>query len=135
MRVYLYLFGLIFLASNCEPADVLKVDFDVKGIWTIEKVFSNDYWGGRSYWKNSNYLKQIKFTSDQQFYAKAGNDFELIGSYKVLSENMLEITWDNPKYPQYPTFIKTYEITSAGQLILSTGYTSGVISEKFKRLN
>ena len=135
MKVYIYSLGLLFLVCNCENNDTSEINYDLRGTWTIEQLYSDDYWGGSPYWKNSDFLKQLKFTDDQKYYVKLTNDFELIGTYKVLSENMLEITWDKPKYPQYPTFTKPYKVESNGRLILSTGFTSTIISEKYRRID
>ena len=101
-------------------------------MWTVEQVYSNDFWGGPLYWKNTDWEKQIKFTADSKYYQQTNNDLELTGTYKVVSEKLLEITWDKPLVPLSPTFQISYEFDDSGHLTISTGTTEGVVLEKYK---
>ncbi len=116
MKSYTFATGLLilFFLCRCEhPESVKPIGLD--GMWTIEQVLSNDFWGGPYYWKNIEPEKQVKFTSSK-YYKKTSIDFELIGSYRVLSEGKIEITWDQPPNPEYPTFQWDYEFDSEGRL-------------------
>lgn len=136
MRVSVYLFVIVILSFSCEDNDVpTPISKNLVGTWTLVEIYANDYWGGRTNWKRPDYSKQVRFTSDKIFYSKTTGDFLRIGTFEIISDDMLEITRDNPTNPQHPTFHKPYKIGSDGRLILSTGYTSGVISEKYKRID
>ena len=101
-------------------------------MWTVEQVYSNDHWGGPLYWRNTDWGKQIKFTADNKYYQLTSNDFELIGTYKIVSEKLIEITWDKPLVPQYPTYQISYGFDNSGHLTISTGTYEGVVLEKYK---
>jgi hypothetical protein len=133
MRFSIYFFVLV-LVTGCTYRELplLPVNKDVKGVWTVEQVYSNDYWGGPLYWRNTDWGKQIKFTPDLKYYQRTNGDFELIGSYKIVSEKNLEITWDKPLDPQHPTYQINYEFDNSDHLTISTGTYEGVVLEKYK---
>lgn len=127
---YVLLLLLCTLLSGCEDDDPLK-KLKFRGIWTIEQTLANDFWGGPFYWRTVDWKKQIKFTSNH-YYEKTSGDFELIGTYRVISDNTIEITWDSPILPQYPTFQLTYEFDNTGRLTLHKNQTEGIVAEKYK---
>ena len=129
MRTF-YLFGLLFLTSNCQYNDLPKA-VKLTGIWTLEQVYANDHWGGELSWKTTDFFKQVKFSTDLKYYSKTNADFQL-GTYRRISDTQLEITWDKPSTPQYPTYSQSFEIDSTGRLILSTGTFEGIVLEKYK---
>jgi hypothetical protein len=133
VKTLFYLFGLL-LATSCTYHDIqpMPVDKELKGIWTVEQVYANDHWGGSLYWRKTDWGKQIKFTADNKYYQRTTGDFELIGTYKIISQNYLEITGDKPLVPQYPTFQISYEFDETGHLTISTGTYEGVVLEKYK---
>jgi len=120
--------------SSCIYHDIppLPGNKDLNGLWTVEQVYSNDHWGGPLYWRNTDWGKQIKFTADNKYYQLTSNDFELIGTYKIVSEKLIEITWDKPLVPQYPTYQISYGFDNSGHLTISTGTYEGVVLEKYK---
>jgi hypothetical protein len=132
VRTLVYILGIVTVAGGCGYDNLPNDNKHLQGVWTIEQVYSNDYWGGPLSWRNINGDKQIEFTSDNKFYQREASEFELIGTYKVLSEKNLEITWDKPLNPQFPGYQLNYEFDSEGYLIISTGTFEGVVSEKYK---
>lgn len=134
MKRYFQIFGLMVLSTSCVYNDIPPVvlNKNLKGTWTIAQVYANDFWGGPLSWKNANFNKQIKFTPDLKYLGKTTNDFELIGTYKVISDKQIEITWDKPALPQYPTYLLAYEFDLSGRLTLTTGTTEGVVLEKYE---
>lgn len=129
MRHYNYILGLLILLSGCQEDDLKNSRF--KGTWTIEQTLANDSWGGPFYWRDVDWDKQIKFTSEE-CYEKTSSDFELIGIYKVISDSKIEITWTSPTHPQHPTFQLDYEFDNERQLIIYKNQTEGIIAEKYK---
>src|SRR5688572_17426158 len=101
MNSNVILFSLLLILTSCEKGDNLNAleISKFKGSWTIEQVYANDHWGGPLYWRSIDGEKQIKFTSDK-YYEKIMGDYELIGTYKILSNHQIEITW-NSEYPAY----------------------------------
>jgi hypothetical protein len=133
MKSTIYFLGLILtIGCTYDSLDSVLVNKEFKGIWTVEQVYANDYWGGPLHWRNTDWGKQIKFTSDHKYYERVSGDFELIGTYKILSGEYLEITWDKPSSAQYPTYEIRYEFDSHGHLTISTGTTEGIVLEKYK---
>ena len=133
MRRYIYLYALLLILTSCESevdVDALRIS-EFKGIWTIEQVYANDHWGGPLYWSSTDWGKQIKLTSDE-YYEKIDSDFELIGTYKIISDTQVEITWDKPIVPEYPTYQLDYEFDGDGRLTLFKNQYEGVVGEKYK---
>jgi hypothetical protein len=131
---YYYLAGQILLATGCVYHDIppIVANSDLKGTWAITQVYANDHWGGPLSWKNANSNKEIKFTPDLEYFIKTTNDFVLIGTYKVISEQQIEITWDKPTASQYPTYLLHYEFDPSSRLTLTTGTSEGVVLEKYE---
>ena len=134
MKTTLYLLGLLLLTSNCEYNSLSKavINKELPGIWTLEQVYANDHWGGALSWKTTNFFKQVKFSTDLKYYSKTNADFQLLGTYKKISDTQFEITWDKPPTPQYPTYLQNFEIDSTGRLTLPTGTFEGIAIEKYK---
>jgi len=134
MKLHFYLFWLILLVTSCGNQDIQNPagDKNLTGTWIIYQVYANDSWGGSLSWKDANFNKQIKFTSDLKYYSKTDKDFELIGTYKKISDLQIEITWDKPTFPQYPTYLLDIQYDEAGRLTIPTGTFEGVVLEKYK---
>ena len=134
MKVYLYLFCFILFAVSCSNQDTINppVEKKITGTWTICQIYANDHWGGSLSWKNADFNKQIKFTSDLRYYSKTDNEFEFIGTYKMLSELQIEITLDKPIIQEYPTYLLDIQFDMDGGLILPTGTFEGIVLEKYK---
>lgn len=68
MRVLFYLSCLIFLATSCGNQEMQNpADKNITGTWTIYQVYANDYWDGTLTWKDANFNKQIRFSSDLRY--------------------------------------------------------------------
>lgn len=133
MKVFYYLLCMMLLATGCGNQDIQNQGTkNLTGIWTIIEVYANDFWGGELTWKNASFNKQIKFSSDFKYYSKTDKDFELIGTFKKISDSQIEITLDKPTLTQYPTYILNIEFDEAGRLTIPTGTFEGVVFEKYK---
>lgn len=122
--------GLLLLVLNgCEDIDLKSTAF--QGTWTIEQVYANDHWGAPLYWRDTGWGKQIKFTADK-YYEKIDADFELIGTYRILPDGIVEFTYDTPLYPEYPTFEMHYEF-DGHRLTLFKNQFEGIVGEKYRR--
>lgn len=133
MKVLYYLLCMMLLATGCGNQDIQNPGTkNITGTWTIIEVYANDFWGGELAWKNATFNKQIKFSSDFKYYSKTDKDFELIGTFKKISDSQIEITLDKPTLPQYPTYILNIEFDEAGRLTIPTGTFEGVVFEKYK---
>jgi hypothetical protein len=135
MKVKIYICGLIFILSlaSCqdeENIDIAKI-LELKGIWKIEQVYANDHWGGPLYWRTTDWEKQIKFTSNS-YYEKITGDFELIGTYRIISDGQIEITWDKPIVTEYPKYRLDYSFDTDGRLTLFKNQYEGVVGEKYE---
>ena len=128
----LFFIGLLVLVSGCEYNDV-AVNKEIAGNWTLDQIYVNDHWGGALSWRTTNFSKQVKFTEDLKYFSKSTGDFALVGTYRKISNKEIEITWDKPSLPQYPTYVLSYTVDSDGRLTLPTGTTEGIVLEKYKR--
>jgi hypothetical protein len=128
------LFGLLILVCSCEYNDISEIDVnkEVEGVWTLEQIYSNEYWGGPYSWKAPYSNKQVKFTGDLKYFSKTTGDFELIGTYQKLSDTVMLVTWDKPPTSNL-TYKLNFSIGTTGRLTLQTGLTGGTILEKYKR--
>ncbi len=133
MKRYIYIYALLLVLTSCDNGDdVGNLRFSgFKGIWTIEQVYANDHWGGPLHWSNTDWGKQIKLTSNE-YYEKIDSDFELIGTYKIISDTKIEITWDEPIVPEYAAYQLDYEFDRDGHLTLFRNQYEGVVGEKYK---
>jgi hypothetical protein len=133
MKVHCFLFCLIMFAASCGNQDIQNpVDKNIMGTWTIYQVYANDHWGGALAWKDADFNKQLKFSADLKYYSKTDKDFELIGTYKKISEFQIEITLDKPLFPEYPTYLMEIQFDEAGRLTIPTGTFEGIVLEKYK---
>src|SRR5690606_28744120 len=89
-------------------------------------VYANDHWGGPLYWRSIDGEKQIKFTSDK-YYEKIMGDYELIGTYKILSNHQIEITWNS----EYPAYQLDYSFEKGDLTLFNSNKYEGVVGEKF----
>jgi hypothetical protein len=109
---------------------------DFVGEWKLSQVYANDSWGAPFYWKNvhPNVDKRIKFTSGHQYFRKEANqaNYTLVGTYKKLPGNKIEITFANPPNPSTPSYTLDYELTDSGYMTWGILATEGIIKEKFK---
>lgn len=137
MKIHFYLLWLALLISACGNQDVSDpvVAKDLTGIWAIRQVCANDYWGGALSWRDATLDKQIRFSADLKYYSKTDKDFQLIGTYKKVSDEQIEITWNIPTTPEYPTYLQHFEFDTDGCLILPTGAYEGIVAEKYKLTN
>ena len=134
MKTHSYLLLLALIINACGNQDVsnIVVEKNITGTWAISQVYANDHWGGAISWKNATFYKQVRFSADLKYYSKTDKDFQLIGTYKVISEEQIEITWDVPIILEYPTYLQHFEFDADGCLILPTGTYEGVVLEKYK---
>lgn len=134
MKVYFSLVCLIFFGTSCGNQDLQNpAEYkNLTGTWAIYQIYANDSWGGYLSWKDANFNKQIKFSPDLKYYSKTDKDFELIGTYKKISDLQIEITWDKPTFPQYPTYLLDIQFDEAGRLTIPTGTFEGIVLEKYK---
>jgi len=128
------LFGLLIFLDSCEYNDIseINVNKEVEGVWTLEQIYSNEFWGGPLSWKAPYFNKQVKFTGDLKYFSKTSRDFELIGTYQKLSDTVMLVTWDKPPTSNL-TYRLNYSIGSTGRLTLETRLTGGTALEKYKR--
>ena len=131
MKPYHTILVLILILSSCEQAPDIHPT-TLEGMWNIERVLANDHWGAPLYWRDAEWGKEIRFVSGQ-YFEKTINDFELIGTYAIISDEEIEITWDSPVNPEYPSFRLRYEFDSKGQLTLFKNQFEGVVGEQYKR--
>ncbi len=134
MQRCFFLMGLLLILVTCKNKEdtaspgVLRFS----GIWTIQAVYANDHWGGPLYWRNTDSGKQIKFTTEGRYYEKTKNDFHLIGTFKIISANQIEFTWDHPMQPEYPTYQLNYEFDNEGRLTLTNPHQfEGIVAEQY----
>jgi len=133
MKIYIYLLGFLVLLCNCDSDHASRKD--IEGTWDLGEIYANEYWGGPVTWKTPHGNKQVQFTADLKYYSKTTGDFVLIGTYKKVSDNEIEITWDKPANSTYPTFRLGFIIDDEGHLTLPTGTTEGVVEEKYRRIH
>lgn len=134
MKTHFYLLLLALIITACGNHDVSDsvAERNITGTWAISQVYANDSWGGALSWKNTTFDKQVRFTTNLKYYSKTDKDFQLIGTYKVISDEQIEITWDAPIILEYPTYLQHFEFDADGYLILPTGTYEGVVLEKYK---
>jgi hypothetical protein len=137
MKTYLYLFALFFSLNSCKnDADIIDLRISkFTGIWKIEQINANDYWGGPLSWRDTDWGKQIKFTAEKEYLEKPNNDFELIGTYKIISDKQIEITLANPISSEYPTYQLDYDFDTQGRLTLYKNQHEGIVAEKYKLID
>ena len=134
MKTHLHLLWLALLITACGNQDMsgTAVEKDITGTWAIHQIYANDYWGGALSWRDATLDKQIRFSADLKYYSKTDKDFQLIGTYKKVSDEQIEITWNAPTTPEYPTYLQHFEFDTDGCLILRTGTYEGIVAEKYK---
>ncbi|HEY9047656.1 MAG TPA: hypothetical protein VIN08_17240 [Ohtaekwangia sp.] len=134
MKTRFYILILLFALCCCESKDTeltaSRKAAGFTGNWTIEQVYANDHWGGPLTWRNTDWGKQIKFTADE-YYEKTNGTFQLIGSYKIVSDTEIEITLD-PPVQDFPTYTLGYTFEEDGTLTLRKNQFEGVVAERYR---
>jgi hypothetical protein len=123
--------------SEVDPPEVLNLNFtpsDFVGKWTLYETLGNDHWGGYLHWSKGNPNTKIEFTPDNKYYRKEAAEavYKLIGTYVVLPGGKIEITLDNPVNPAARPYAHSYTFEPGGLMEWNTGFTEGVVIEKFK---
>lgn len=105
------------------------------GKWTETAVYSNEFWGGPFTWKNLNRGVEVEFTTDRKYFRKpaAGAPLALVGNFKILANNQLEIEPVNSGGTNNEAYTLGLSFETDGQLILETYITEGIVKEKFRR--
>ena len=134
MKNVIFVLFLILMLSSCSKKE-LDMPSRFLGKWTQTEIYGNDFWGGPSYWKSANTDIKVKFTSEARYYEKTfgSSSFMLIGTYKVLSDNKVEITLVDQTSLSHPKYTLNFNFEEDGQLTLGDFATEGVIKKKFKR--
>ncbi|MGN6295038.1 MAG: hypothetical protein ACTHMV_19965 [Chitinophagaceae bacterium] len=133
LRILLIPMIALLIGSVSCSKDDLPDNF--VGEWTINQVYANDSWGAPFYWQNALTDTRIKFTSAKQYFRKYhGEDsYTLIGTYRVLPDNKIEITWDTPPNSSAHTYKLDYTFEKGGFMTWGILASEGVIKEKFKK--
>ena len=109
MKTFILIAGII-TATFIGSCSKEKGQPGFAGIWQLTDVYANDYWGGPIYWQKAKGDVKIQFTTDGKYYRKYAENstFTLIGTYQILSDSTIQITWAQPPNPDAPSYILDY---------------------------
>lgn len=127
----------LFFFSCSKNTELRTEKHNLTGVWVLDSVYGNDFWGGRLYWRKVNYNSRILFTTDKEYYRKGPSDtaYILQGKYGILNDSVIEITIHHPPVPEYPDYTLNYAFSSGNVLQLGINAFEGIVAEKFRRPN
>lgn len=134
MRRMLLISAVILLIGSVSCSKV-SLPQSFIGDWTIHQVYGNTSWGAPLHWMDVPPITKIRFTSNGEYFRRTGdmNNYALIGTYQILSDNKIKITWANPPNPSVPSYTLDYTFEKGGFMTWGILATEGTVQEKYKK--